>query len=165
MKKARILGVLLVASVVPLAMLALADAPSDQYTTFTKTRQDIFDRKTQLRWARYQVLQATSAVDGEAKCAAAGFSDGGAGWRLPTVKELLTLVDEEPHQEALSDGAVVQIAIDRNAFPGTRVDLPYLTASPTGPGGANVWVVDFRTGEARSVPSGGPFLVRCVRAE
>ncbi len=162
MSKTRYLAAVLATSVIPLAVIALADAPSDQYNTFTKDRQDIFDKHTQLRWARYQVIPVKSSDEAETKCASAGFSDGGAGWRVPTVKELLTLVDEDPHQEALADGAVVRIAIDKNAFPGTPVDRPYITALAAG---GPQYVVDFSTGIASTATPIGTYWVRCVRAE
>lgn len=146
-----------------LSIAALADAPSDQYTPFAKDRQDIFDAKTRLRWARYAVISVGSVDAAEAECAKGGFGDAGVGWRVPTVKELLTLVDEDPHNESLPDGAVAQRAIDRNAFPGTPVDHPYLTAVRVGATGT--WVVDFRDGHASFGPLTGTYYVRCVIAE
>src|SRR5262249_21144628 len=53
---------------------------------------------------------------------------GVMGWRVPSYKELLTLVDEAPHTE-YEDGALVYKYIDGNAFLGTPTDRVYWTSS------------------------------------
>ena len=80
------------------------------------------------------------------------------------MKELLTIVDEEPHEEYES-GVVVTKMIDADAFADTPVNLPYWTSTPAGPG--KVWVVNFSNGlmEPRStVPADNQKAnARCVR--
>ena len=98
-------------------------------------------------------------------CAAANFDpQNPAPWRLPTVKELLTLVDETPHDEADGQGKVAPHAIDRNAFPATPVDVPYVTAQATT---GQLWLVDLRDGHVDVVApsSTGPYRVRCVHTD
>jgi hypothetical protein len=75
---------------------------------------------------------------------------GGVSWRVPSYKELLTLVDENPHFE-YSNGDLVLHAIDANAFLGTAVDQPYWTSStfpdPQHPS-ASAYAVYFSDGRA-----------------
>jgi hypothetical protein len=104
---------------------ALADAPADQYEQFDRDSTSIKDAHTLLQWER--------------RPAPTPFSGG----RLPTVKELLTIVDEAPHDEYVAP-SVVSKFIDGLAFPDTPVDRPYWTSSPGEPG--LVWAVDFGTG-------------------
>lgn len=73
-------------------------------------------------------------------------------WRLPSLIELLSIVDE----------SVLRPAIDVS-FPGT-LPVPYWTSSPYLQTPSAVWVVNFETGNAGAnfVTNGNP--VRCVRS-
>ena len=133
-----------------------ADAPGDQYGPFAKDDAFVYDRMTHLRWQRFGV---TTAVD--LKTATASCTSIGAGFRPATVKELLTLVDETPHDEFEAGGTQVHY-IDRNAFPGTPTNLNYIALSDQQNGN---WVVNFRDGTAAFNSGGANFYVRCVRAE
>jgi len=80
----------------------------------------------------------------------------GAGWRVPSIKELATLVD----YSIASPGPM----IDSVAFPGTYTDHMYWTSSQSSrdPGAAGG--LDFSTGSARSqLIATTPGHVRCVR--
>jgi hypothetical protein len=132
-----------------LALAARGDAPAEQYAPFNKDDLTITDKKTALEWQR-NVLQAQDIKTAAAMCKGLP----GGPFRLPTVKELLTLVDEVPHEEF--DGTR---AIDRNAFPGTPIPRAFATL------GSN-WVVYFDTGRAESVTTlPNPLAVRCVFAK
>jgi len=150
---------------VVLALPAHADAPVGQYEPFAKDLKFILDQKTQLRWQRFPDTKERSPALAEQFCEASDPQWGSAGgWRLPTVKELLTLVDEEPHDEFdVSLGASGRRYIDRNAFAGTPTLRPFVTLSDDATN--NVWTVDFATGIATHQPKGGTYYVRCVRAE
>ena len=146
---------------VVLAVPARADAPSAQYEAFAKDFPFIYDTKTHLRWQRFvdPKAQQQSILAAMTYCATLTL---GSGYRLPTVKELLTLVDEEPHDE-FEQGLIKPRYIDRNAFAGTPTELRYLTLSDDK---SNPWLVDFGTGTAEhQTGSAGTFYVRCVRAE
>ena len=150
------------AGVVALGSLAWADAPPGQYWPFDLRDVSIRDAKTGLRWQRYAAppMGFGAAVS---HCAALSLDGFGAGaWRLPSYKELLTLVDESPHTE-YPTGAPVQIAIDGNAFPGVAVDAPYWTSSLYPPMSGYAYAVDFGTGAGQdvAVASAIPY-VRCV---
>jgi hypothetical protein len=94
-----------------LAHSARGDAPHDQYAPFDVTSTEIFDVKTQLHWHRVPISGVLFA-DAAARCAAL---DPAAPYRLPTLKEFLTLIDEDPHEEYLGEGIALRY-IDRAAF-------------------------------------------------
>lgn len=140
--------------VVLVAAPALADAPADQYEQFDRDALTIKDVFTRLEWERRP--GTTKGIFGAAQlyCEARGM-------RLPSVKELFTIVDEEPHDE-YEFGEVVSKMIDASAFPDTPVDAVYwsITASAT-PG--EMLGVSFRDGMLGSLPKGGQAYTRCVR--
>ena len=69
-----------------------AAAPSGRYTV---TGETVYDPRTKLTWQRSTPTTMYGSDDARATCASAAVAAalGGAGWRLPTVKELSTLVD------------------------------------------------------------------------
>lgn len=138
-----------------------AGAPLDQYENFDRTDPILTDAKTRLVWARVVSTQVAFAGTSNA-CLQRG--ELGAGRRLPTVKELLTLVDEFPH-ERYEGGRVVSKFIDPQAFSGstyvTPVDFPYWTSTSAGSG--RYWTVDFATGEVVARAATDLGHVRCVR--
>lgn len=91
-----------------------------------------------------------SCQEAKEMCAALG-----EGWRLPTISELLSLVD----------GSRQEPAIDTDSHPDTW-SCEYWTMSPaTKHGGADSqWAVDFIDGSARRLPPSSGGAVRAVRA-
>jgi hypothetical protein len=139
-------------------------APADQYETFTRTDLVVTDRKTRLVWARIVSRNVPFAQTADACLQRSELAS--VDRRLPTVKELLTLVDEFPHDK-YDNGQNLKRAIDRDAFDGgsflTPTDKPYWTSTDAGLD--RKWVVDFTTGEvyAQTFKSGETAHVRCVR--
>jgi hypothetical protein len=129
-------------------------APPNQYQQFDRDATEIFDVQTQLHWQRQ--IQPKATLDGSATFCDLSFGVG----RVPTVKELLTLIDEAPHQEYVLN-ALVNKMIDQNAFPDTPVDQPYWTTSPAG--GGQVWTVNFSTGAMTAMAPTGQAYFRCVK--
>ncbi len=134
-------------------------APTDQYGPFNKNDPTIRDLKTGLTW-----LRAPSPSKGY-RAAAVAYCAGAPGgpFRLPTYKELLTLVDEDPHWEYdPTSGSTTLRYIDPNAFPATPPDLFWtLSAAPGG-----VKVVNFGDGTTavrNPGPTGDIAYARCVR--
>lgn len=158
------------ATVGMVGVLARADAPPDQYQPFDQSDVTITDKFTGLQWQRTATWQPTLTA-AVAACASLRLQ-GATGWRLPSYKELLTLVDESPHTE-YPTGAPQSIAIDGNAFPFTSVFPPGSTTPPTAP----YWTsspcpaencagfylaVDFSTGAGEPwLPTAGGYA-RCV---
>ena len=150
------------AGVIALGSLARADAPAEQYSPFDLKDRSIVDNKTGLRWQRYAASQLSFA-GAVAYCAGLSLDGFVAGaWRIPSYKELLTLVDEFPHTE-YPTGAPVEIAIDGHAFPAIAVQAPYWTSSPYPPLAGSAYAVDFGTGAGQNAATASASLnVRCV---
>ena len=167
-RRALLLPALLVATLI--LAPAHANAPADQYVTFDATSTVITDAFTLLSWQRDGV-SAGLMTQGEATTYCAQLSLGGyaTGWRLPTYKELMTLVDEVPHADTDSQGNSITVAIDANAFGYGENPLVSLTpnaamwsSSLYAPAPGSAWAIDFSSGEAvnQTIDSGA--YVRCV---
>ena len=76
----------------------------------------------------------------------------GDGWRMPTVHELLSIVDRTRYDPA----------IDTHRFPDTRSDL-YWTSTPCAWNKSARWVVDFDGGGVRGYGGGSNACVRACR--
>ncbi len=143
---------------------ARAGAPYGRYTISTDTLT-AYDNKTQLTWQRGQAPPyapgAPSYTEAEAVTYCQGLNSsafgGFTGWRLPTKKELETLVD--PTVAITS----MQLAIDETAFPTTDGNN-YLTSTNDASFTAYWWVVTFADGSSSAIsPNGGSVCnVRCV---
>lgn len=100
---------------------AYGDAPAGRYVISTGI---VYDKKTRLTWQ--QVVSQTTYTWSDAKtyCASASVQSalGGTGWRLPTIKELHTLVDYTQTSAPM---------IDRTAFPGIPQFSFFWSATPT----------------------------------
>jgi Protein of unknown function (DUF1566) len=113
----------------------------------------VLDRTTGLEWSRENVPGGTmnwkAAQEACAKLSLGGHSD----WRLPTIRELLTLVDYERHNPS----------IDIEAF--KCESSYYWTSTPlhSSPG-VYAWVVDFHYGFASWSNQDNDLYVRAVRA-
>lgn len=89
-----------------------ADAPPGRYTV---TFDVVYDQKTGLYWTRDISPSAVDHAGALAYCD--GVSAGGAvDWRLPTIKELQTLVDEARTD---ADGGPDYPLVDQSAFGST----------------------------------------------
>jgi hypothetical protein len=113
----------------------------------------VLDRTTGLEWSRENVpggrMNWAAAKEACATLTVGGHSD----WRLPTIRELLTLVDYERHEPA----------IDTDAF--KCESSYYWTSTPAHSSpGVYAWVVDFGGGSADWGGQDGDFCVRAVRA-
>jgi hypothetical protein len=151
-------------ALVAMVSLARADAPPDQYELFNSGSSTIADHYTKLVWQRAAPSLQYSFTDAATYCQGLSLN-GFVNWRVPSYKELLTLVDEHPHFE-YENGSLVPHAIDPNAFPGSAVGTPYWTSSmyPEDPTQGSAYVIDFRNGQANYTSTGPSTLlfVRCV---
>lgn len=138
-----------VASTLLLARSVAATAPAERYAV---TDHTVADTRTKLVWQRAVPSMAYSWEDAKAYCSGLGVTLGGVGWRLPTVKELQTIVDDSRWDPA----------VDPVAFPGTP-STAFWSSSPLTGSPSYAWNVYFYTGATYSYDSASPFAVRCVR--
>ncbi len=137
---------------------AVAAAPTGQYTLTDAT---VTDTKTGLTWERRPPGMRQQWKEALARCAA--LAPAGT-WRLPTIKELQTLVDEN---------ATAMPWIDQMAFPMTNVGTDptqYWSSTPgLNPLWDDAWVVDFDQNGTIAprvtfdMGAAGRPLSRCVR--
>lgn len=133
------------------------DSLGDVYDTSTLAHValvavgEAYDRATMLTWETGDGQNASlrSLASGETYCGSKG-----TGWRVPTLKELLTVLEEDL---AGSGVAAVNSAIFAGAMAGF-----YWTETIVYNGGstANHWAVDFGTGVPSSQQAA---YVRCVK--
>lgn len=162
----RALATLACGGVLAAVVLASADAPKDQYDVFDSQNATIRDQYTRLEWERFpeQMLDGGALDGGETQALMLQrCSLPGGGWRLPTVKELLTIVDEDPHR-LYDDGGIAYRWIDRYAFP-TAAPARYWSSSTVTGGGGNgqAWAVDFSSGLPTIESPTAALHGRCVR--
>ena len=131
-------------------------APEDQYASFIESTPLIVDEKTKLTWERFIPSTPETWESADAYCRLT------FGGRLPTVKELLTLFDEEPHEEYF--GQLVTVHIDPDAFGlRTPVDKPYWTSTPANAQASQVWALDFGNGAMTPTAKAEELHRRCVK--
>jgi hypothetical protein len=131
---------------------AHASAPAGRYTVSNGT---VFDTKTKLTWQQSVTATATLNFTGASNlCFGIGSALPGTGWRVPTIKELQTLVDYTVKTAPF---------IDPGAFPGSpivtywsRTEVP--PSSPTG----SAWILK-TDGTTSSDLKTTLYNVRCVR--
>jgi len=144
----RFLGVIAIMAVTLIAS-ADASAPAGRYTMAAGT---VYDNKTKLTWQQTVSSTEYSWADAKTYCTGLGASLGGTGWRLPTVKELQTLIDHSQSSPS----------IDSTAFPATPASW-FWSSSPVAGSSSGAWLVSsfygFTYGSAFPYPS----FVRCVR--
>ena len=107
----------------------------------------VTDRTTGLTWEQATDPTEYSWADGTARCAAKG-----AGWRVPSLSELQTILDDTRTYPA----------IDESAFPNTPFDF-FWTSIPEASGTGSIWYVDFYYGATDTDVPARLFYVRCVR--
>jgi hypothetical protein len=111
-------------------------------------------KETGLVWRRGEAPTSYSVTDATKYC-----SGLGEGWRLPTLRELTSIMDY-----------AVQVApyVDASVFPGVSKNLAdagdYRTATEVG-GSANRYLVNFGSGIIKSYGATYARLVRCVQGE
>jgi hypothetical protein len=127
---------------------ARADAPAGTYTTTATTATDT---KTRLEWRRDASPSATSQAGAQAYCTMLG-----GGWRLPSVLELVSLVDEQ------RTGTPAPPALDP-VFIGAPEYFWSATSYAGGGSPASGWIVNFENGDTLSQAVTTTARARCVR--
>lgn len=118
--------------------------PVEQYVV-TSSNNTVYDTKTKLTWRQTVPVALYALADAKIYC-----SGLGTGWRLPTVKELESIVDDSQSNPS----------IDSTVFPSTPSNYFW---SMTNAGSPVVpWLVDFSNGWTGSnIPNANN--VRCVQ--
>ena len=140
------ISALFIAVAATAATAASAAVPAGRYT-FPATGT-VLDTKTKLTWQQAPATGTFSWASAKTYCAA----QVPVGWRLPTVKELETLVDDSR----------VGPAIDPTAFPATPSSAFWSSSTVAGQPGL-AWEVIFYYGNTDTGDATHPFNVRCVR--
>jgi hypothetical protein len=135
---------------------APAAATAERYTPGAGT---VLDNKTKLVWQEQGPGTQQFLWDGaRTYCAGVGATLGGTGWRLPTMKELLSLCDPSRINPAIDpDFSVAMFSIGSATFYWTST--PDAARSPA----INAWAVFFSGGGAASEGKSTSGFVRCVR--
>lgn len=143
----RQLGTLVLALALSPLGFSAAEAPSGHFNI----KGDVVeDTKTKLTWQRHVPTKSVSAVAAMAYCSELDLE--GTGWRLPTIKELHTLIDETKADPA----------VDREVFPQTPANF-FWTSSNLRKFEQYTWSVNFADGTDAWFPRENPQRVRCVR--
>jgi hypothetical protein len=123
--------------------------PATRYTI--NGNANVTDNRTGLVWQRVVDSNSYTLDGAKSYCAALGDS-----WRLPTKKELLTLVDVTQASPA--------VPIDPAAFPNTPAEI-FRTASPSATSPTDSLLVTFAAGAGYAFgnPNTRVYRVRCVR--
>jgi hypothetical protein len=127
-----------------------ADAPAGRYTQSGGT---VSDTKTKLTWQQPPASTAMTWASARTYCANLGGTLGGSGWRLPTERELLTLVD-------YSRGTAPPI--DQTYFSGTPAAF-FWSVTPLAGSTSSAWAVDFTFGISATATQDSALDVRCVK--
>lgn len=161
MKRRWLRGSFAAAGVLALASLARADAPPDQYGLFNATDTVIVDAQTGLTWQRYPTGQQMSFQGAATYCATLSLGTYATGWRVPSYKELLTLVNETPDWQYYEATGWQPVSIDANAFPQTAPSGYWTSSIYLGTSGY-AYDVDFSSGFGQASSQQTPYDVRCV---
>jgi hypothetical protein len=127
--------------------LGRADTPPGRFTLQSGT---VYDTNTKLTWQQAATPGAATWANAKSYCA--NLTLNGVGWRMPSMKELQTIVDETRTNPA----------IDPKAFPDTPAAF-FWTSSPLAGDPSLAWLVDFGVGNAGTYLLTGANQMRCVR--
>ncbi|MDW7605004.1 MAG: DUF1566 domain-containing protein [Candidatus Nitrotoga sp.] len=132
--------------------------------TLSEDGSEVTDTKTQLIWRRYPEGMMANNVGHTGTPTAHTWDHAltlandvaltsSKAWRLPTVKELSSIVDAN----------FTNPAIDTHIFPGTST-TPFWSASPVDGNPSKAWYVMFYGGFMNTYVCGGKLQVRLVRS-
>lgn len=134
-------------TVLLLSHSAAGDAPPGRYSIAGGI---VTDTATGLEWQQTHAASTMTWSDAVAYCQ--NLNLGGTGWRLPSMKELQTIVDETRYSPA----------IDTTAFPGTP-SFYFWSSSRLAHYTGFAWFVYFSDGSTSSNGLSNGYHVRCVR--
>ncbi|MDP9150922.1 MAG: DUF1566 domain-containing protein [Myxococcota bacterium] len=109
----------------------------------------VYDPNTKLTWQRTVEPSSYAWTDAQSRCATVPPL---GSWRLPSLNELMTLVDLTRFDPA----------VDATAFPSTPIDFFWSLSVSVAPVGT-AWGVNFNRGSAGASLTANASRVRCVR--
>jgi Protein of unknown function (DUF1566) len=121
--------------------------------SFLNLGQVVLDQTTGLFWQRQAATADMTWSNALQHCEEIEI-DGKSDWRLPSAKELLSLVDDTRSGPA----------IDQSIFPETQ-SRPYWSSTPSLTSASEAILVDFTTGAAQSRSITDSRRARCVRSD
>ncbi len=127
-------------------------APASTGGRYTMADGVVYDAKTKLTWQQVAPSDAYAWMDAKVYCAGLAATLTGT-WRLPTIKELLTIVDF---------ARTTAPRIDPTAFPAT-LSTYFWSSTPLAGSSTSTWYVGFDLGYAGNVDVSTMNAVRCVR--
>jgi predicted CoA-binding protein len=113
--------------------------------------QTITDNNTGLTWSKLNNGSPANLANASAVCASLNLG-GHTGWRLPTEKELMSIVDYSIQSVP---------TINQTIFPTTVSDVYWSSTSAVGHD-SSAWYVDFSEGIVAYTTTDNTFYVRCV---
>jgi Protein of unknown function (DUF1566) len=131
---------------------ARATAPAGRYTV--SQPGTVYDTKTRLTWQQAAPSATYTWTAAKSYCGNLGATLGGTGWRLPSIRELASIID---YSQATAP------TIDTNAFPGTPADAYFWSSSAVAGVASNAWYVHFSNAYTYYSDTSTPYNVRCVR--
>jgi hypothetical protein len=136
-------------SLLTVSVTSHSAAPQGRYTLTTNV---VIDNATGLIWERNVNPNSYPQANAAIYCSSLSLGGWSSGWRLPTKKELQSIVDVR----------VFSPAIDAVAFPSAPSGA-FWSSSPSAFNTSSAWVVGFNYGNANSYSTGNSYRVRCVR--
>jgi hypothetical protein len=124
---------------------------------YTVKSSVVTDNWTGLDWEQAPADQWVTLEEQRSRCDALVLG-GHADWRLPSLKELLTLVDERKNWPALDADAFAGKDSIESGWYWSATEFPPLEGHAPSVAG-----VDFADGSVRDQPLTFPLLARCVR--
>lgn len=147
------LGMLLGAVIVIAAIAAVGIRTDLQVARYVARDGMVEDREHGLLWQGSAPRDLFTWADALRHCGALGLAGGRGAFRLPSVKELQTLVDE----------TMTDPAMDRAAFSGEPSEF-FWSSTPCAHSPGSAWGVNFAVGFTNNFPVADTFRVRCVQA-
>lgn len=144
----RFLAKIALVAAVLVAIPAVAKAPFGRYVVDAKA-DTVADTTTKRTWQRTVDVNMYTLAGAKAYCTGLGLA---AGWHLPDVRELYSLVDQQQKNPA----------IDPTAFPNTPVG-DYWSATPLQGAPASAWLVHFSNGATNYGDGVAKKYARCVK--
>jgi hypothetical protein len=146
-----------------LGLLAAISCPAQSVYSYSAAANGtadalVTDSKTGLTWQRCSVGQSFAASTCSGTLGtytheqALAYAQAQTGWRLPSVKELSSLVDS----------SVIGPAINSTAFPATPSSSTW-ASSPYASDSASAWIVNFTDGTVSTSSRSNLYHVRLVR--